>query len=269
MPRAARKKTVSNPAPAPAAVREAPDPHLHAGKCTICKHPQRVEIERAFVEWTSPREIVAFFGLRSATTVYRHAHARGLFELRRRNLHFGLARIAEHVADVKPSAANVIAAFIAMAKINARGEWNSGARFDYYQASERARWESLETSKRDSDLSDTLAGKPTRAQAAQKRFLELDAECKAAAAAAAAQVRAARQTPELRVSSAPAEPAFSPIMKSLLEKSAAPDPQPPPAARQQPSTPPAENSAPPQVAGLVRPREKIAFNRRRWRPPLH
>jgi hypothetical protein len=50
MPRAARPKPPQPPAP----VAEGPDPHLHAGKCTICKHPQRAEIERALVDWCSP-----------------------------------------------------------------------------------------------------------------------------------------------------------------------------------------------------------------------
>ena len=93
-------------------VPDGPDPHLHAGKCTICKHPQRAEIERAFVHLSSPSEIARRFGLASRSTIYRHARAGGLFELRRRNLHYWLCRIAEQAAGVKPSAANIISALI-------------------------------------------------------------------------------------------------------------------------------------------------------------
>ncbi len=44
MPRAARPKPPHAPKPSP----QDPDPHMHAGKCTIRNHPQCAEIERAF-----------------------------------------------------------------------------------------------------------------------------------------------------------------------------------------------------------------------------
>ena len=164
MPRAARPKPPQTPPP----VLDGPDPHLHAGKCTICKHPQRAEIERAFVDWCSPSEITSMFGLKSRATIYRHARARGLFELRRRNLHFGLGRIAEQVAEVKPSAANVIAAFIAMAKINARGEWDPGHRFDRDRAADHAYWEENWSAAREINLEDTIDGNPAPIREAQR-----------------------------------------------------------------------------------------------------
>jgi hypothetical protein len=103
MPRAARQESPQGPDP----VLDGPNPHMHSGKCSICRHPQRAEIERAFVDWTSPREIAKLFGLRGHATVYRHAHARGLFELRRGNPRIDLGRIADHADNVDPSATNV------------------------------------------------------------------------------------------------------------------------------------------------------------------
>lgn len=170
MSRAAQQKTSPEPHPVPLG----PDPHLHRGKCTICRHPQRAEIERAFVDWTSPREIARTFGLRSHTTVYRHAHARHLFEHRRRNLHMALGRIVERVGEVEPTAANVIAAIALMAKINPRGEWSSG-RFSLHEARDRAYWEGVSAEQCESALSAALAGETT-AEAANGQEEEPEAE---------------------------------------------------------------------------------------------
>jgi hypothetical protein len=49
--------------------------------CTICRHPQRTDIERSFICGERPAAIV----LRSKvwpSAVYRHAHVAGLFKLR-------------------------------------------------------------------------------------------------------------------------------------------------------------------------------------------
>ncbi len=186
MSRAAQENSEPDLAPVP----DGPDPHMHAGKCTICKHPQRAEIERAFVNWCSPLEITKMFGIASRTTIYRHARARGLFELRLRNLHYGLGRIAEQVADVKPSAANVIAAFIAMAKINARGEWSGERRFEARETTERAHWELLSAAARENELEDTLAGHPAPVPAEQLRLREHHAKVTAESAARAAEKEA-------------------------------------------------------------------------------
>ncbi len=288
MPRAARKKSLPDPDP----VLDGPDPHMHSGKCTICRHPQCAEIERAFLDWTSPGEIAKLFGIRSLTTIYRHAHARRLFVHRLRNLHMGLGRIAEQVADAKPSAANIIAAFVAMAKINARGEWNSGTRFNYYEAYERARWERESIAERERDLSDLLSGNPTSEQRDQQRYRELEAMTKAAAAKAVERARAEQvakqeeeqqeaeiQEEEKDTQEAPhtqppgAEPSARPTAQAQNKNSEELEPelQPQPTPQPPANAPRLEDTGPPQVAGLPWPwpREKIGFNRRRWRPPLH
>jgi hypothetical protein len=291
MSRPARKKFPPELTP------EGPDPHLHAAKCTICRHPQRAEIERAFVDWESPREIAQFFGLRSHTTVYRHARARGLFELRRRNLHFGLGRIAEQVAEVKPSAANVIAAFVAMAKINARGEWDPGLRFNTKQASDHAFWEEDWSAAREIDLEDTLDGMPASIHIAQQNLRQFaanyDVQSAAEAATRAAEsAREAEQEKEEAEEAQESEEAQREQLEEILEEEAEPTSQPtatdpPPAPvqiKKQPEpeeerpypiprppkyAPSLEDSGPPQVAGLPWPKRNSAFFRRPWRSPRH
>ncbi len=296
MPRATRQK----PDPDLAPVREGPDPHMHRGKCTICRHPQRVEIERVFIDWASPLEITRTFGLGSRATVYRHARARGLFEIRRRNLQYGLGRIAEHAAEVKPSAANVIAAFIAMAKINARGEWDNGHRFDGHETTEHARWELLATAARENELEDTLAGDAAPVQAEQNRLRELDSKVRAetatrAAAKAAEPKKEAEpeeesEQQEAEEAEAAEEQVGEQEEQTQAEQTTQPDsvdpsdlpngtaqekkhhdpesPRPHPTPQPPESAPRPEDSGPPQVAGLPWPwpREKITFARR-WRPP--
>jgi outer membrane biosynthesis protein TonB len=248
MPRAARPKSPEAPAP----VLDGPDPHMHAGKCTICKHPQRAEIERAFVDWSSPAEITQMFGLASRATIYRHARARGLFELRRRNLHFGLGRIAEQVADVKPSAANVIAAFIAMAKINARGEWDPGHRFDTKRAIDHAHWQEEWSAAREISLEDTMAGKPAPIHVQQKNLRQFCAEYDAQKAVERAETaKEAEQQAERE--------------RQAREKQAAPPPQPKPEPkpepRQEPGKAPKEE---PQAERHSQPVTAVPSN-----PPAH
>jgi hypothetical protein len=112
--------------PAPALSRR-PSLAMHAGQCTICRHPQRADLEREFLDWRSPRDIAREYGLGSHTTVYRHAHALGLFDRRHRTLRFALGRLIEQVGDVKPTAASIVSAIRLLAKLNTRQKWTEEA----------------------------------------------------------------------------------------------------------------------------------------------
>jgi hypothetical protein len=57
----------------------------HEYHCKICAHAERQDIEEAFINWTSPGRIAKQYGF-SRDSVYRHAHALGLMERRRRNV---------------------------------------------------------------------------------------------------------------------------------------------------------------------------------------
>lgn len=82
----------------------------HTSLCQICRHPNRKEIDREFLHWTHPDELVREYGLGSSRAVYRHAHACGLFERRRERLRFALERIIEHASEIKPTPAVVLGA---------------------------------------------------------------------------------------------------------------------------------------------------------------
>ena len=95
----------------------------HRRACTVCKHPECAEIESEFIAWESASTISAQYGIADRATVYRHAHALGLFEKRRRNIRAALERIIEKAGDVDVTASAVVSAIQAYAKINAAGEW--------------------------------------------------------------------------------------------------------------------------------------------------
>src|SRR5271155_167378 len=95
--------------------------HSHA--CKVCAHKKREEIEAEFVAWESPSTIAKNYHLADRSTVYRHAHAFGLFEKRRRNVRAALERIIEQVGEVDVTAQAVVTAVQAYAKINVQGQW--------------------------------------------------------------------------------------------------------------------------------------------------
>jgi hypothetical protein len=95
----------------------------HRRNCSICHHPQKEEIEAEFVGWGSPESIARQYGLSDRATVYRHAHAVGLFVRRRRNVRAALERIIEKAGDVDVTSAAVVSAIQALSKINAAGQW--------------------------------------------------------------------------------------------------------------------------------------------------
>ena len=95
----------------------------HKRACSVCGHHQREEIETAFIGWRSPAAIASEFGLADRASVYRHAHALGLFQKRQRNVRAALERIIEKAGEVDVTASAVVAAVQAYAKINSAGEW--------------------------------------------------------------------------------------------------------------------------------------------------
>ena len=95
----------------------------HRRNCTVCQHEQREEIEAAFVAWRSPASLAEEFGLADRTSVYRHAHALGLFVKRQRNVRAALERIIEKAGEVDVTASAVVSAIQAYTKINAAGQW--------------------------------------------------------------------------------------------------------------------------------------------------
>jgi hypothetical protein len=61
------------------------------------------------------------YGLSDRASIYRHAHARGLFEKRQRNVRAALERIIEKAGEVDVTAAAVVSAVQVYSRINAAG----------------------------------------------------------------------------------------------------------------------------------------------------
>lgn len=99
------------------------DPGRHERLCSICRHPERDAIEEAFLQSQRACDIFREFKLPSRTSVYRHAHAVGLFEQRARALRFVLENIMEESSACAPSADSIIRAVRAYSCLDDRGRW--------------------------------------------------------------------------------------------------------------------------------------------------
>ena len=95
----------------------------HEAQCSVCLHADRESIEQAYVDWKSPTSICKEYGL-DRMTLHRHVHVLGLVEKRQKNIRAALSKIVEHVDGLwKVSGAEVIAAAVALARINSAGNY--------------------------------------------------------------------------------------------------------------------------------------------------
>jgi hypothetical protein len=111
--------------PAPLSLPGDNQPNLgrHKRRCTVCHHPDRELIEQEFLRWSSPCEISDQFDLRDASSIYRHAHAFGLFARRRLNVRCVAEQILEGADSVKPTGNSVLRALRAFTQITDDGQW--------------------------------------------------------------------------------------------------------------------------------------------------
>ena len=125
----------------------------HKRNCKICTHERCAEIETDFVNWKSPALVAKEYRLTNRMNVYRHAHAHGLFEKRRRNVRIVLERIIERVDEVEVNAAAIISAVQALAKINGQGQWvDRSEQINLNELFERMSKQELEVYARDGAL---------------------------------------------------------------------------------------------------------------------
>jgi hypothetical protein len=115
---------------APSFVHHPPDLARHRRKCALCHHPDREIIEDLFIHWHSPESIVRFYNEDDDNdltwvSIYRHAYAFGLDEIRRRNLRFVFEHLLEQADQITPTSATVIAAARALGScVSDTGQWN-------------------------------------------------------------------------------------------------------------------------------------------------
>jgi hypothetical protein len=95
----------------------------HARKCNVCRHPDRGAIDQDFLRWRSPDAIAKDYGVADHSSVYRHAHAVGLFDRRAQTVRLALHPIIEQAMTVRVNADSVIRAVIAYTHINPAGQW--------------------------------------------------------------------------------------------------------------------------------------------------
>ena len=95
----------------------------HRRRCAVCKHPEREAIEEAFIQWRNVIGIATDFGLPNRYSVYRHAHAFGLFPRRDAGVRFALGYLIEEAECVQPNASDVVNAVRAYAHLDGSGRW--------------------------------------------------------------------------------------------------------------------------------------------------
>lgn len=100
----------------------------HARLCYICHHPDRDEIEQAFIDWVPHDEIRYQFQLEHRDCIYRHARAAGLFERRRRNIGMALEHMIEKAGNLAMTPEAVIHAIQALSRLDDTGRWNEAVR---------------------------------------------------------------------------------------------------------------------------------------------
>src|SRR5213083_2461081 len=87
----------------------------HKAQCSICLHAECKEVEQWWIDWEHISHIEYVYHI-SRDAMYRHAHALGLFEKRKKNIMRALERIIEQVGATSPSSSAVVAAINAYIK---------------------------------------------------------------------------------------------------------------------------------------------------------
>ncbi len=97
----------------------------HKAQCSVCKHPDREEIEREWVGWGNTTVIADVYEL-TRDSLYRHAHALDLFRKRQKNLKGAYEKIIERLDIASVSGSTILAALKAYATLCAHEEKNQG-----------------------------------------------------------------------------------------------------------------------------------------------
>jgi hypothetical protein len=94
----------------------------HTRKCAVCNHPDRDAIEQEFLRWYAPQDIARDHDIPYASSIYRHAHATGLFERRRATIRLALEPLIEQATGTKTTTNPVVKAIRTYAQLNDAGQ---------------------------------------------------------------------------------------------------------------------------------------------------
>jgi hypothetical protein len=123
--RAPKSSIVSRPVPSShAQPTPAPESPLerHQRKCVVCAHPDREIIEELFLHWHRPNGIAYDYKI-PASSMYRHAHATGLYTQRQGNLRSVLDRILERASGATITGDCIIRAVRAYTCLTPQNTW--------------------------------------------------------------------------------------------------------------------------------------------------
>jgi hypothetical protein len=95
----------------------------HDRRCCVCRHRERAEIESEFLRWRSAQSIAKEYGIAHHSSIYRHAHATGLFAQRATHLRLALSPLIEQAAVVHVTADSIVRAVALCARLTDDGEW--------------------------------------------------------------------------------------------------------------------------------------------------
>ena len=102
-------------------IQEKEDRHVslgrHRAQCRICSSPDCQQIEEAWTNWSETYSLAKRFGV-SRDAVYRHAHALGLFHLRRKNLRGALEQIVERIDQTRMNGPDILEAIKVLLKMD-------------------------------------------------------------------------------------------------------------------------------------------------------
>jgi hypothetical protein len=123
--RAPKSSIVSHPVP-PSHAQPIPAPESplerHQRKCVVCAHPDREAIEEDFLHWLSPNGIAYDYKF-PASSLYRHAHATGLYTQRQGNLRSLLDHILDHASGATVTGDCIIRAVRAYTCLTPQNTW--------------------------------------------------------------------------------------------------------------------------------------------------
>ena len=94
----------------------------HLRRCNVCKHPDREAIELEFLRWRSPDDIATDHGIADRSSIYRHAHATGIFRRRRQTIRLALEPLLEQACTVSVTASAIVSAVRLYAQMSDTGE---------------------------------------------------------------------------------------------------------------------------------------------------
>ncbi|HXQ24811.1 MAG TPA: hypothetical protein VN822_00245 [Candidatus Acidoferrales bacterium] len=94
----------------------------HERKCVVCHHPDREEIEELFLHWHEPHSTAYHYKV-PVRSLYRHAHATGLYAARQGNLRSVLDRILEDAERAKVTGDCIVRAVRAYTCLTTDNKW--------------------------------------------------------------------------------------------------------------------------------------------------